>query len=192
MYAHEEIKKIVAFIEEVVAEVGKPKKEIELKQVDPALDAEVRAFAEEKMRAAIKTFDKMERMENMDGVDSETKEHFAEIYPEGEKDISQVLYNIRKEQVRSLILDDEIRPDNRTHTEIRPIWCETGVLPRAHGTGLFKRGQTQVMSVTTLAPVSEAQMIDGIGDEYEKRYMHHYNFPPYSVGEASLDRKSVV
>lgn len=184
MYAHEEIKKIVAFIEEVVAEVGKPKKEIELKQVDPALDAEVRAFAEEKMRAAIKTFDKMERMENMDGVDSETKEHFAEIYPEGEKDISQVLYNIRKEQVRSLILDDEIRPDNRTHTEIRPIWCETGVLPRAHGTGLFKRGQTQVMSVTTLAPVSEAQMIDGIGDEYEKRYMHHYNFPPYSVGEA--------
>lgn len=184
MYAHEEIKKIVAFIEEVVAEVGKPKKEIELKQVDPALDAEVRAFAEEKMRAAIKTFDKMERMENMDGVDSETKEHFAEIYPEGEKDISQVLYNIRKEQVRSLILDDEIRPDNRTHTEIRPIWCETRVLPRAHGTGLFKRGQTQVMSVTTLAPVSEAQMIDGIGDEYEKRYMHHYNFPPYSVGEA--------
>lgn len=184
MYAHEEIKKIVAFIEEVVAEVGKPKKEIELKQVDPALDAEVRAFAEEKMRAAIKTFDKMERMENMDGVDSETKEHFAEIYPEGEKDISQVLYNIRKEQVRSLILDDEIRPDNRKHTEIRPIWCETGVLPRAHGTGLFKRGQTQVMSVTTLAPVSEAQMIDGIGDEYEKRYMHHYNFPPYSVGEA--------
>ena len=118
MYAHEEIKKIVAFIEEVMAEVGKPKKEIELKQVDPALDSEVRAFAEEKMRAAIKTFDKMERMENMDGVDSETKEHFAEIYPEGEKDISQVLYNIRKEQVRSLILDDEIRPDNRKHTEI--------------------------------------------------------------------------
>lgn len=184
MYAHEEIKKIVAFIEEVVSEVGKPKKIIELKQVSPELDAEVRAFAEQKMRDAIKTFDKMERMEKMDGVDDETKEHFAEIYPDSDKDISQVLYNIRKEQVRSLILDDEIRPDNRKHNEIRPIWCETGVLPRAHGTGLFKRGQTQVMSVTTLAPVSEAQIIDGIGDEYEKRYMHHYNFPPYSVGEA--------
>lgn len=184
MYAHEEIKKIVAFIEEVVSEVGKPKKIIELKQVSPELDAEVRAFAEQKMRDAIKTFDKMERMEKMDGVDDETKEYFAEIYPDSEKDISQVLYNIRKEQVRSLILDDEIRPDNRKHNEIRPIWCETGVLPRAHGTGLFKRGQTQVMSVTTLAPVSEAQIIDGIGDEYEKRYMHHYNFPPYSVGEA--------
>jgi polyribonucleotide nucleotidyltransferase len=95
-----------------------------------------------------------------------------------------VLYNITKEQVRSLILDDGIRPDNRKVTEIRPIWCETGVLPRTHGSGLFKRGQTQVLSVTTLGPMGEAQTIDGIGEEVEKRYMHHYNFPPYSVGEA--------
>ncbi len=184
MYGHEEIKKIVAFIEDVVAEVGKPKKQIELKEIPQEIDTRVSEFAEQKMRAAIQTYDKMERMENMDAVDNETKEYFVELYPENGKDVDAVLYNIRKEQVRSLILDDEIRPDNRKHQEIRPIWCETGVLPRAHGTGLFKRGQTQVLSVTTLAPVSEAQIIDGIGDEYEKRYMHHYNFPPYSVGEA--------
>jgi len=100
------------------------------------------------------------------------------------KDVAAVLYNITKEQVRSMILDDGIRPDNRKHDEIRPIWCETGVLPRTHGTGLFTRGQTQVLSVTTLAPMGEAQTIDGISEEVEKRYMHHYNFPPYSVGEA--------
>ena len=87
--------------------------------------------------------------------------------------------------MRSLILDDGIRPDNRNLTEIRPIWCETGVLPRAHGTGLFKRGQTQALSITTLGAIGEAQRIDGITEETEKRYMHHYNFPPYSVGEAS-------
>ena len=104
--------------------------------------------------------------------------------PENEKDIANVLYNITKEQVRSLILDDEIRPDNRKHTEIRPIWCETGILPRTHGTGLFTRGQTQVLSVVTLGAMGEAQTIDGITEEEEKRYMHHYNFPPYSVGEA--------
>ncbi|MBQ9931903.1 MAG: polyribonucleotide nucleotidyltransferase, partial [Firmicutes bacterium] len=98
--------------------------------------------------------------------------------------IDAVLYNITKEQVRSLILDDGIRPDNRKTTEIRPIWCETSFLPRTHGTGLFTRGQTQVLSIATLAPLREAQTIDGITEETEKRYMHHYNFPPYSVGEA--------
>ena len=136
------------------------------------------------MRTAIQTYDKMERLENMDAVEVETKEYFAETYPENEKDIANVLYNITKEQVRSLILDDEIRPDNRKHTEIRPIWCETGILPRTHGTGLFTRGQTQVLSVVTLGALGEAQTIDGITEEEEKRYMHHYNFPPYSVGEA--------
>ena len=144
----------------------------------------VREYAEGKMRTAIQTYDKMERLENMDAVEVETKEYFAETYPENEKDIANVLYNITKEQVRSLILDDEIRPDNRKHTEIRPIWCETGILPRTHGTGLFTRGQTQVLSVVTLGALGEAQTIDGITEEEEKRYMHHYNFPPYSVGEA--------
>ena len=184
MFAHEEIKKIVEFIEMIVAEIGKPKMEIELYKVPEDIDAAVRAYAEDKMRAAIQTYDKMERLENMDAVEAEAKEHFAEIYPDNGKDIGNVLYTITKEQVRRLILDDGIRPDNRKRDEIRPIWCDTGILPRTHGTGLFKRGQTQVLSVATLGPLGEAQTIDGITEQTEKRYMHHYNFPPYSVGEA--------
>ena len=184
MFAHEEIKKIVEFIEAVVAEVGKTKMEVELYKVPEDIDAAVRAYTEDKMRAAIQTFDKMERLENMDAVEKEAKEHFAEIYPDNGKDIGSVLYTITKEQVRKMILDDGIRPDNRKRDEIRPIWCDTGILPRTHGTGLFKRGQTQVLSVATLGALGEAQTIDGITEQTEKRYMHHYNFPPYSVGEA--------
>lgn len=184
MFAHEEIKKIVEFIDEIVKEVGKPKMELELYKVPEDIEAAVREYAEDKMRAAIQTYDKMERLDNMDAVEAETKEHFEEIYPDNSKDIGNVLYAITKEQVRSLILDDGIRPDNRKGTEIRPIWCETGLLPRTHGSGLFKRGQTQVMSIATLGPLGEAQTIDGITEQTEKRYMHHYNFPPYSVGEA--------
>ncbi len=184
MFAHEEIKKIVEFIEMIVAEIGKPKMEIELYKVPEDIDAAVRAYAEDKMREAILTYDKMERLDNMDAVEAEAKEHFAEIYPDNGKDIGNVLYAITKEQVRKMILDDGIRPDNRKRDEIRPIWCDTGILPRTHGTGLFKRGQTQVLSVATLGPLGEAQTIDGITEQTEKRYMHHYNFPPYSVGEA--------
>ena len=184
MFAHEEIKKIVEFIEEIVKEIGKPKMEVELYKVPEDIEKAVRDYAEEKMRAAIQTYDKMERLDNMDAVESETKEYFEEIYPDNAKEIDNVLYTITKEQVRSLILDDEIRPDNRKRTEIRPIWCDTGILPRTHGSALFKRGQTQVMSVATLGTLSEAQTIDGINEQTEKRYMHHYNFPPYSVGEA--------
>ena len=184
MFAHEEIKKIIVFIDEIIAEIGKPKMAVNLYKVPEEIDQAVREYAEGKMRTAIQTYDKMERLENMDVVEVETKEYFAETYPENEKDIANVLYNITKEQVRSLILDDEIRPDNRKHTEIRPIWCEAGILPRTHGTGLFTRGQTQVLSVVTLGALGEAQTIDGITEEEEKRYMHHYNFPPYSVGEA--------
>lgn len=184
MFAHEEIKSLIEFIDEIIKEVGKPKTEVTLYKVSDEIDQAVRDYATDKMRAAIQTYDKMERLENMDKVEVEVKAYFAEIFPDNKKDIAAVLYSITKEQVRSLILDDGIRPDNRKSDEIRPIWCETGVLPRAHGTGLFKRGQTQVLSVTTLAPVGESQTIDGIGEEVSKRYMHHYNFPPYSVGEA--------
>ena len=184
MFAHEEIKKIVEFIEEIVKEVGKPKMEIELYKAPEDIEAAVREYAEDKMRAAIQTYDKMERLDNMDAVEAETKEHFEEIYPDNGKDIGNVLYTITKEQLRKMILDDGIRPDNRKRTEIRPIWCDTHVLPRTHGSGLFKRGQTQVLSVATVGPLSEAQTIDGINEQTEKRYMHHYNFPPYSVGEA--------
>ena len=184
MFAHEEIKKIIVFIDEIIAEIGKPKMEVNLYKVPEEIDQAVREYAESKMRTAIQTYDKLERLENMDAVEVETKEYFAETYPENGKDIANVLYNITKEQVRSLILDEGIRPDNRKLTEIRPIWCETSILPRTHGTGLFTRGQTQVLSVTTLGALGEAQTLDGITEETTKRYMHHYNFPPFSVGEA--------
>lgn len=187
-FGHEEIKKLVEFIDEIVAEVGKPKKELVIKQIPEDIDAAVRAYAKGRMQEAIHTFDKLERLDNMDAVEVETKEHFAEIYPDNEKDIAAVLYNITKESVRNMILDEGIRPDNRKTTEIRPVWCETGLLPRVHGSGLFTRGQTQVMSTCTLAPSSEAQMIDGITEQTEKRYMHHYNFPGYCTGEAKSPR----
>lgn len=188
LFAHDEIKNIVAFIEEVVAEVGKEKQVVELHQIPEDIDVAVREYAEGKMKEAIKTVEKQERLDNMDAVEVETKEHFAEIYPDNEGDVSEVLYNITKENVRAMILDEGIRPDNRKPDEIRPIWCETGLLPRVHGSGLFKRGQTQVLSACTLAPLSEAQIIDGISDETGKRYIHHYNFPGFCVGEPKAPR----
>ena len=189
MFGHEEIKKLCEFIEEIVAEVGKEKMEYKVFKATEEIDAAVREFATEKMITAIKTVEKQERMANMDAVEKETKEHFAEIFPEGEKDVAEVLYNIKKENVRAMILDDGIRPDNRKLTEIRPLWSETGLLPRAHGSGLFKRGQTQVLSVATLAPENEAQNLDSIDiDRTTKRYMHQYNFPGYCTGEAKTIR----
>lgn len=189
MFGHEEIKKLCEFIEEIVAEVGKEKMEYKVFKATEEIDAAVRGFATEKMITAIKTVEKQERMANMDAVEKETKEHFAEIFPEGEKDVAEVLYNIKKENVRAMILDDGIRPDNRKLTEIRPLWSETGLLPRAHGSGLFKRGQTQVLSVATLAPENEAQNLDSIDiDRTTKRYMHQYNFPGYCTGEAKTSR----
>lgn len=189
MFGHEEIKKLCEFIEEIVAEVGKEKMEYKVFKATEEIDAAVREFATEKMVSAIKTVEKQERMANMDAVEKETKEYFAEIFPEGEKDVAEVLYNIKKENVRAMILDDGIRPDNRKLTEIRPLWSETGLLPRAHGSGLFKRGQTQVLSVATLAPENEAQNLDSIDiDRTTKRYMHQYNFPGYCTGEAKTSR----
>lgn len=187
-FGHEEIRKLVDFIDEVIAEVGKPKQEVELYKVPEDIDAAVREFSSDKMREAIHTDDKQERLDNMDAVEAETKEYFAGIYPDNDKDIAAVLYNVKKENVRVMILDDGIRPDSRRLDEIRPVWCETGLLPRTHGSGLFKRGQTQVMSVATLAPASESQTIDGITEQTEKRYMHHYNFPGYCTGEAKSPR----
>lgn len=184
MFGHEEIKAMVEFIEQIVDEVGKPKQDAVLKIVPEEIDRAVRGFAEEKMRVAVKTFEKQKRLDNMDSVEVETKEHFAEVYPDNQGDIDGVLYNITKECVRNMILDEGTRPDNRKPKEIRPVWCETGFLPRAHGTGLFKRGQTQALSVATLGPVSDGQRVDGITEVTDRRYMHHYNFPPYSVGEA--------
>ena len=189
MFAHEEIKQLCVFIEEIANEVGKEKMEYVVFKADDDVDEAVRAYATDKMIEAIKTFDKLERLENMEKVETETHEHFAEIFEDRDKEVGEVLYAIKKEQVRSMILDEGIRPDNRTLSEIRPLFSETGFLPRAHGTGLFKRGQTQVLSVATLAPLSEAQDLDSIDiDRTTKRYMHQYNFPGYSTGEPKPPR----
>ena len=189
MFAHEEIKQLCVFIEEIANEVGKEKMEYVVFKADDDVDEAVRAYATDKMIEAIKTFDKLERLENMDKVETETHEHFAEIFEDRDKEVGEVLYAIKKEQVRSMILDEGVRPDNRKLSEIRPLFSETGFLPRAHGTGLFKRGQTQVLSVATLAPLSEAQDLDSIDiDRTTKRYMHQYNFPGYSTGEPKPPR----
>ncbi len=187
-YAHEEIKKIVRFINEIVEEVGKAKMEVELVKAPEDLETAVREFATEKIDSAIRTVEKLERLDKIDAVEKETKERFAQEFPESEKDISGLIFTITKECMRSMILDEGVRIDDRKLDEIRPIWCETGVLPRVHGTGLFKRGQTQALSAATLAPLSEAQRIDGLTEQTEKRYMHHYNFPGYSTGEPKPPR----
>ncbi|MGL5255744.1 MAG: polyribonucleotide nucleotidyltransferase [Proteocatella sp.] len=188
LFAHEEIKKIVSFVEDIASKIGKSKDEYSVFAAPEEIEEAVVAYAKEKMKEAILTKDKLERMENMDKVKQETLAHFAEIYPENKKDVDEVIYKITKKGVRELILVDRIRPDNRSMEEIRPIWCEVGTLPRTHGSGLFTRGQTQVLSITTLGSLRDAQSIDGLGEEEEKRYMHHYNFPAYSVGEARPSR----
>lgn len=187
-YAHEEIKKIVRFMNEIVEEVGKEKMEVELVKAPADLEAAVRAFATEKIDSATRTAEKLERLDKIDAVENETKERFEEEFPESEKDISGLIFTITKECMRAMILDEGVRIDDRKLDEVRPIWCETGVLPRVHGTGLFKRGQTQALSAATLAPLSEAQRIDGLTEQTEKRYMHHYNFPGYSTGEPKPPR----
>ncbi len=188
MTAHEEIKKICDFIEEIRSEVGKEKQEVILFTVDEEIEAEIREYTTAKMVEAIQTFDKLERKENMDKVKQEVFEYFIEKYPENDKDIDNTLYNIVKEEVRRMIIEQGIRPDNRKIDEVRPISCEVGLLPRTHGSGLFNRGQTQVMTIATLGAPGDVQILDGLSDEESKRYMHHYNFPPYSVGETRFLR----
>ena len=189
LFGHEEIKNICRFIKEIVAEVGKPKQEYTVFKAGEDVDAAVRAYATQKMVDAIYTFEKLERMANIDAVAAETKEHFAEEFEGRMAEVDEVLYNIKKEEVRRRILEEGVRPDDRRPDEIRPLWSETGYLPRTHGTGLFKRGQTQVLSIATLAPLSEAQWLDGIdADVTRKRYMHQYNFPGYCTGEAKPSR----
>ncbi len=189
LFGHEEIKNICRFIKEVVAEVGKEKVSYKAFKAGEDVDAAVREFATQKMVDAIYTVDKQERLANMDAVAEETKEHFAEEFEDRMSEVDEVLYNVKKEEVRRRILEEGVRPDNRGLTEVRPLWSETGYLPRAHGTGLFKRGQTQVLSVCTLAPLSEVQYLDGIdADVTRKRYMHQYNFPGYCTGEAKPSR----
>ena len=188
LFAHEEIKKICDFVQGIANEIGKEKDEYFVFKPLEEVEVAVTEFASQKMKDAIKTVDKQERQENMEKVKDETMEHFEEIYPDNMKDVDEVIYSITKKEVRNMIVKDKVRPDNRAQEEIRPIWCEAGVLPRTHGSAIFTRGQTQVLSVATLAGLSEAQTIDGLDEEEERRYMHHYNFPAYSVGEARASR----
>ena len=184
LFAHEEIKKIVELINTIVAEIGKEKKEFPLVLPGEDVKAAVREYAMDKVKWMFETFDRNERNAREEQVKAEVAEHFAEQFEGREVEVGDALYGLQKEVMRRHIIDEGVRPDGRKLTEVRPIWCEVGVLPRPHGSAVFTRGQTQVMTVATLAPVSEKQIIDGIGTEDSKRYMHHYNFPGYSTGEA--------
>lgn len=181
--AHEEIKKICDFIDDIAKECGKDKLEFEVFMPNPEIDEKIRSYGREKLVSAVNTVMKQEREENITNVRKEINEKFLEEYPESSKDINEIIENIIKEEVRRLILEEGTRPDNRKMDEIRKITTDVGLLPRTHGSGLFTRGQTQVLTIATLGAKSDVQIIDGLGDDQSKRYMHHYNFPSYSVGE---------
>ncbi len=182
-FAHDEIKKIVAFQETIYQELGKPKVEVQVVSLDPAIEQEVREFSIPQLDMAVRNPDKKLREDQMDEARGAILLHFEELYPDDMKLISALIDKMTKEVVRKMILEDGDRVDGRSLTEIRPVSCEVGFLPRPHGSGLFTRGQTQVLSVATLGSLSEDQLLDGLGIEDKKRYIHHYNFPPYSTGE---------
>lgn len=184
LFGHEEIKRIVAWIEEIQKEVGKPKQNIELRHPPEELEKEVREYSADKIAYIYDTFDRQEREAREDAVNDELMAHFAEIYPDEKGYVADVLYAMKKEFVRKRISEQGIRPDGRTLKDIRPIWCEVGILPRVHGSGVFTRGQTQVLTTLTLGSITEVQKLEGLDDDTFKRYMHHYNMPPYSTGEA--------
>ncbi len=184
LFGHEEIKKIVAFIESIQAEIGKEKIVPNIYHAESTIEEQVRAYANDMMDKALEEFNRQAREKLEEALEADVFAHFAEIFPDGKKDIAEVLYNMKKEKVRTKILEKGIRPDGRTLKEIRPIWCEHGILPRVHGSGVFTRGQTQVLTTATLGTISEVQKLEGLDDEVFKRYIHHYNFPGYSVGEA--------
>jgi polyribonucleotide nucleotidyltransferase len=181
---HDEIKKIVAEIKRFAEEAGVPKREVVLHAVDEALNQEVRERAAERVKSAVRNSDKLAREAAIQEVNASVQEELAESFPDQTKAIDEVLHDILKEEVRRAIIKDGIRPDGRKLDEIRPISCEVGLLPRTHGSALFTRGQTQALSIATLGALGDEQILDGLGLEQSNRYMHHYNFPPFSVGEA--------
>jgi polyribonucleotide nucleotidyltransferase len=185
---HKEIKRIVEFIEGIVAEIGKPKFEYQSFEVPEDMYNTIKEFSYEKIRDALLSEDKQVREDNISILKNELMQHFLEIYPEMDTTVSEALYKIERAIVRELLLKESRRVDGRKLDEIRPMSAEVGLLPRAHGSGLFQRGQTQVLTVLTLGALGEVQILDGVDLEEEKRYMHHYNFPPYSVGEAKPTR----
>ncbi len=187
LYAHGYIKEIVAFIEEIAKVAGKPKKEVKLFEVGSDVEKDIRDYVTANLQKAMEPLaDKVAYNERIDAVLTDCKEHFAEKYEEREQEVDTILYKMQKEIVRKNIIEKAARPDGRKTKEIRPIWCQVGTLPRVHGTGVFTRGETQVLNCLTLATVSEAQRMDGLDDEEDayKRYIHQYNMPPYATGEA--------
>ena len=184
LFGHEEIKKIVTWIEDIVKEVGKPKKAFTPKLPTKDLEKEVKEYAKDKIAFVFDTFDRAEREKREDEVSADIVTYFDEKYPNSKSEIFDILYSMKKDAVRDMISTKNVRPDGRKLTEIRPIWCEVDLLPRAHGSAVFTRGQTQALTITTLGTISDAQKLEGLDDDVFKRYMHHYNFPPYSTGEA--------
>ena len=186
---HEAVQELIAFQEEIVAAVGKEKAEVELLQVDPELQAEIIAAYNADLQKAVQVEEKKAREAATEAVKEEVTAVYEERYADDEnyetimRDVAEILEQMEHAEVRRLITEDKIRPDGRRVDEIRPLDAEIDFLPKIHGSGLFTRGQTQALSVLTLAPMGETQIVDGLGDEYKKRFLHHYNFPQFSVGE---------
>ena len=190
---HEEIKKVCEFIAKIRDEIGKPKMEYKSFEVDHDIYEEIEANFAERMYEDVQAQDKEVRDANMDKLAEDVKAYFVEKYGEDraeeiKQDIADSLYKLEKKSVRKMIFEEHKRPDGRSIDEIRPLSCEVGLLPRVHGSAVFTRGQTQVMSIATLGMVTEEQKLDGLDEETSKRYIHHYNFPGYSVGEAKTSR----
>ncbi len=191
LFAHEEIKKQVAFQREVAKELNVQKNEsIEFKTIADEITEQVNAYAYDKVVKLMENFDRHVREKEEDALDADVLSHFADIFPDHEADILEVIYKTKKKIMREKILEHGVRPDGRKLDEIRPIWCEVGVLPRVHGSGVFTRGETQALTIVTLGSLSEMQKLEGLDDEVAKRYMHHYNMPPYSTGEAKQLRSA--
>lgn len=188
MKAHEVIKELVAFQEKIIAEIGKPKREFPLFVTGDDIKAAVREYAFDKIKWSFDTTVRQERQQREDEVKADVMAHFAETFAGRLSEVGDAIYSLNKEVMRRKILDEGIRPDGRGTTEVRPIWCEVGVLPRTHGSAVFTRGQTQALTVTTLGSLREVQILDGLSNEDSKRYIHHYNMPPYATGEAGRMR----
>ena len=184
LFGHEEIKKIVEFQQGIISQCGKEKREMKLFAPPEALLQGIKEYAEARLDAAVRNPDKLNRDENIAAINAETMEHFLAEYPDCAKEIAGILHDLEKDIVRRMITLEKIRPDGRALDEVRPVSCEVGLLPRTHGSALFTRGQTQILTVTTLGSLGDEQVIDGLGTEKSKRYIHQYNFPGYSVGEA--------
>lgn len=188
LFAHQEIKKTVKFIDEIKAAIGKPKFKYESTEIDHDLYEEIKAFAQDSIKHALDTDDKDVRDLRLAEVTKSVEETFTVKYPDSIKAFAEAIYKTEKYLVRKMLLEEHRRVDGRGLEEIRPLYAEVGVLPRVHGSGLFSRGQTQVLTIATLGAVTDRQLLDGIDDEESKRFMHHYNMPGYSTGEAKSSR----